>query len=55
MTEQLQAKELELLQLRTEMETSQGTGRAHRPFYSEDSRKMFGLKKRKEELRTISH
>lgn len=28
LTEQLQAKELELLQLRTEMETSQGTGRA---------------------------
>lgn len=30
LTEQLQAKELELLQLKTEMETSQGTGRAHR-------------------------
>lgn len=30
LTEQLQAKEWELLQLKTEMETSQGTGRAHR-------------------------
>lgn len=29
LTEQLQAKEWELLQLKTEMETSQGTGRAH--------------------------
>lgn len=30
LTEQLQAKEWELLQLKTEMETSQGTGSAHR-------------------------
>ena len=38
LTEQLQARELELLQLRTEMETSQGTGRAHRvDFYSYNS------------------
>lgn len=29
LTEQLQAKELELLQLKTEMETSQGTGGKH--------------------------
>lgn len=34
LTEQLQAKELELLQLRTEMETSQGTGRACRVAFS---------------------
>lgn len=40
LTEQLQAKELELLQLRTEMETSQGTGRTCRPFYSDDEIEM---------------
>lgn len=33
--EQLHTKEVELLQLRTEMDTSQGTGRVHRPAVSE--------------------